>query len=202
MEIEPNDTLATATKVGIAKGVVGFTGAVIPYDAAYAEQAFSGVDFLVAFTEESGQRNMAALLLGPPAGSISAVDAGAFEAWQRRSKAGGDRGRPAPLPEAMVVANAPKLLPLSPSPFGFGVRIQAADASTPPGSQYHVAFVSDAPEGLSGALDLATTLIHSQRGRQAQEVLQLAEARFGQSPQLHELRALKAESEKLAAGSP
>ena len=201
MEIEPNDTLLGATRVGIAKAVVGFTGAAVPYNATFAEHAFSGVDFLVAYSEDNAGRSMSAVLVGPPSGSISAVDAGAFEAWERKFKASPERGRWL-LPEPLTVSSVPKLLPLSSSSVGFGVRIQATDFSVRPGSPYSVAFISDGPEGMSGALDLANGLLRANRAREAQEVLRLTEARLPQSAQLTKLRALRSESEKLATGSP
>jgi serine/threonine protein kinase len=201
-EVEPNDTLATATRVGMGKAVLGFTGAAVPYKASFAEQAFSGVDFLVAYTEDTAPRAMAAILIGPPAGAIAAVDAAAFEAWQRKSNAAKELGKHTPLPEPILVAKQPKLLSLSPSSVGFGLRIQAADSSVRPGSQYAVAFVSDGPEGMAGALDLASFLLRRNRAREGHDVLRLAESRFPQSPQLAKLRALQGESKKLVSEAP
>jgi len=202
VEVEPNDTLATATRVGIGKAVAGFTGAAIPYSPTFADQAFSGVDFLLAYTEDSSPRAMAAILIGPPAGAIAVVDAAAFEFWQQKASASAESGKALQLPEPLLVSDQPKLLPLSASSFGFGVRVQAADASVRPGSEYSVAFVSDGPDGMAGAIDLARSLMHRSRGREGHEVLRLAESRFPQSPQLAELRRLRSESEKLVSGSP
>ncbi len=197
MEVEPNDTLATATRVGIGKAVMGFTGAAVPYNANFADQTFSSVDFLVAFTEDSSPKSMSAIIVGPPGGSIGVLDAASFETWQKKSKAAAESGKPVSLPELVLVSDQPKLILLSLSSVGFGVRIQSADPSLRAGSPYAVAFVSDGPEGMAGALDLAKSLLRSNRARQGQEVLKLAESRFPQTPQLAQLRAMKSESEKL-----
>jgi serine/threonine-protein kinase len=198
VEVEPNDTLQTATRLGIGKAAVGFTGAAVPYDASYAEQAFSSVDFLVAYTEGAPPHSMAAILIGPPVGAIAVVDAAAFEGWQKRAA---NAGKPPALPEPTLVSEQPRMLTLAASSMGFGVRVQAADASVRPGSQYALAFISDGPEGIAGALDLARWLMRRGRGRESQDVLRLAQLRFPQSPQLAELRALQTESEKVVSGA-
>jgi hypothetical protein len=197
MEVEPNDTLATATRVGMGKAVLGFTGAAVPYNATFADQTFSAVDFLVAFTEDGSPKSMGAIIVGPSGGSIGVLDAASFETWQRKAKAAAEFGRPLSMPELVLVSDQPKLVSLSLSSVGFGVRVQSADAALRPGSPYAVAFVSDGPEGMAGALDLARSLLGAGRARQGQEVLRLAESRFPQTPQLAQLRAMKSESEKV-----
>jgi serine/threonine-protein kinase len=197
MEVEPNDTLATATRVGMGKAVLGFTGAAVPYNATFADQTFSAVDFLVAFTEDGSPKSMGAIIVGPSGGSIGVLDAASFETWQRKAKAAAEFGRPLSMPELVLVSDQPKLVSLSLSSVGFGVRVQSADAALRPGSPYAVAFVSDGPEGMAGALDLARSLLRAGRARQGQEVLRLAESRFPQTPQLAQLRAMKSESEKV-----
>src|SRR5260370_28126348 len=95
---------------------------------------------------------MAAIIVGPPGGSIGVLDAASFETWQKKFKAAAESGRPASLPELVLVSDQPKLLLLSPSSVGFGVRIQSADPSLRARSPYAVAFVSDGPEGMAGGL--------------------------------------------------
>jgi len=199
VEVEPNDTLETSTKVGIAKPVVGFTGAVIPYNATFAEQPFSSVDFFVAYSGTKRTESMAAIAVGPLAGSIALVDAAVFEAWQNKSKSLGDSAPPPPLPEPAMVSDRPKLIPLTYSSQGFGVRIQAAGNETRPGSQYSIAFIHDGPEGLASAIDLAKTLRDRKRVKDSQEVLRLAEERFPGSPQLAQVRQLKLEGDPVVS---
>ncbi len=200
MEVEPNDSLETATQVGIAKPLFGFTGAVIPYNATFAEQRFSSVDFLVAYTGAKRPDSMAAIAVNPLAGSIAVVDAAAFEGWQKKSKSLAESGQRVPLPSPLLVSDRPRLITLGVSSQGFGVRIQAVGSETRPGSQYSVAFIHEGVDGLASAIDLARILRERKRVKESQEVLRLAEEKFPRSPQVALVRQLQLEGEQLVSG--
>jgi len=188
IEIEPNDTLETATMVEADQPVVGFTGTAIPYNASMAEQPFSSPDFFVLASKPETLELVAAVVTGVPRGSLLAVDAGAFEVWERQLKELPPGSAQSRLPIAHVVADAPKLIPLSRSSRGFGVRIQAADGVRP-GSQYGVAFATDGPEGLGGAIVLASTLERQGRIEEERHLLELVDQEFSRSSQIPKIRA-------------
>jgi serine/threonine-protein kinase len=197
-EIEPNDTLETATPVAMGRAIVGYTGAAVPYTPSMADQIFSSVDFLVAQTPNPPPSSMVAIVAAPPSGALYVVNSADFEAWQRKVKELGNLSRASAFfPAPIQVSGMPRLINMTRSSHGFGVRIQAANADTRPGSQYAVAFVSDGTDGLAGAVDLAKTLLQHQRFKETREVLRLMEERFPQSsPQLSDLGAVLAEKEK------
>jgi serine/threonine-protein kinase len=200
VEVEPNDTLESASRVAIGKAIFGFTGAAIPYTETFAEQVFSSPDFLVADLEgKSPTQPVFALAVPPRAGPIAVVDSAAFEAWLNKSKKPRADGRPRPpLPEPTVVSQEPKLIGLLAYSQGFGVRIQAADPSFHPGAQYAVAFVTEGETGLSSAIDLVRILARRGRMPEAQAVIRLVESRFVHSPQLAELRSIQLNNASIA----
>jgi serine/threonine-protein kinase len=203
MEIEPNDTLDTATIVDPAKPVVGFTGAAIDYNAAMLEQPFSSTDFFVLGTTAPFPDVAAAVVVGPVDGSLSVVDAGAFETWDRRAKEATANGAAQPhLPMPQIVSDTPKLIPLSRSSRGFGVRVQSAAGTVRPGSQYAVAFITDGPQGLAGAISLASSLENQGRVQEERRLLELVDQQFSRSTQIPQIRALLASQGKTSEPPP
>jgi hypothetical protein len=198
LEAEPNDTLETASRIAIGRAAFGFTGAAIPYTETFAEQVFSSPDFLVADLESKSSQAVSAIVVPPRSGPIAVVDATAFEAWLSKSKKLRSDGQAAPpLPQPILVSQAPKLVSLTASSQGFGIRVQAADASLHPGAQYAVAFVTESPNGLASAIDLVRILARRGRAAEAAAVVRLGESRFAQSPQLAELRSVHLGAENL-----
>ena len=193
IEIEPNDTLQTATVVPIGKAMLGFTGAVVPYIPTHAEQRFSSPDFFVAEVPDPAPKSVAALILAPPGGGLTVVDASAFEFWEAKSKLSLEPGQAEPaLPTPSMVSGRPGLIGLTRSSRGFAIRLQVSDGSVPSGSRYALAFVSDAPDGLASAVQLANWLVQQDRANESEDVLRLVEERFAQSTQIPQIRALLA----------
>jgi hypothetical protein len=193
IEIEPNDTLKTATVVPIGKAMLGFTGAVVPYSPTQAEQSFSSTDFFVAEVPVPAPKSVAALILAPPGGGLTVVDGSAFEFWEAKSKLQLEPGQVGPaLPTPSTVSGKPNLIGLNRSSRGFAIRVQGADSSVPPGSRYALAFVSDAPDGLASAVQLANWLVQQDRAPESEDLLRLVEERFAQSTQIPQIRALLA----------
>jgi hypothetical protein len=198
LEAEPNDTLETASRIAIGRAAFGFTGAAIPYTETFAEQVFSSPDFLVADLESKSSQAVSAMVVPPRSGPIAVVDAAAFEAWLSKSKKLRSDGHAAPpLPQPILISQAPKLVSLTASSQGFGIRVQAADGSLHPGAQYAVAFVTESPNGLASAIDLVRILARRGRAAEATAAVRLVESRFAQSPQLAELRSVQLGAENL-----
>jgi hypothetical protein len=91
-----------------------------------------------------------------------------------------------------MVTDTPKLIPLSRSSRGFGVRVQSVAGTVRPGSQYAVAFITDGPQGLAGAIALASTLEKQNRLKEERHLLELVEQQFSRSTQIPQIRALLA----------
>ncbi len=193
IEIEPNDTLQTATLVPVGKAMLGFTGAPVPYSPTQAEQPFSSPDFFLAEVPHPAPKLVAALVLAPPGGTLAVVDSSAFELWGAKSTLPLETGQAElALPTPSKVSGKPLLIGLARSSRGFGIRVQGADASVPPGSRYALAFISDAPDGLASAVQLANWLVQQDRASEGNDLLQLVEERFAQSTQIPQIRALLA----------
>jgi len=192
IEIEPNDALETATVVEADQPVVGFTGTAISYSASMAEQLFSSPDFFILAGKHEAPESAAAVVIGVLDGSLLAVDAGAFEFWERRAKESPPGSEQPRLPTPYVVADRPTLIPLTRCSRGFGVRIQTTDGAVRPGSQYGVAFITDGPEGLGGAIALASMLDRQGRIQEERHLLELVDQQFSRSTQIPKIRALLA----------
>jgi hypothetical protein len=188
LEVEPNDRLEAATVVPPGSAVVGFTGAPAAYDATMAQLDLSGADFL-AVEPGNASGPAWALVVPPVEGKLLAVDAGEFDAWTRKIAAYQEGLAPPRIPAALTVAR-PELIALTESPRGRAVRLQA-EAATPPGARYAVAFVTGGPDGLSGAMELVRALEGAGRSAEADAVVRLAERAVPRAPQLAELKALR-----------
>jgi len=170
-----------------------FTVAVVPYSPTHAEQPFSSPDFFLAEVPHPEPKSVAALILAPPGGALAVVDSSAFELWEAKSALPLDPGQVGiALPTPSTASGKPLLIGLTRSSRGFGIRVQGADGSVPPGSRYALAFVSDAPDGLASAVQLANWLVQQDRASEGQDLLRLVEERFAQSTQIPQIRALLA----------
>jgi hypothetical protein len=198
LEREPNDTLAQAMVVEPGEVITAFTGAVQPYERAWAEQTFSSTDCFLAHVtpqKNGGDPPVAAIVLPPATGRLAVIDAGELEAWRASD-------RKQNLPKAMLLQGKVGVLPLSVSTRGRAVRIQPVDPTVEAGQGYRVAFVDGEPQGLAAALTLAHALAAEHHVREAAGMLRQVMRLFPGSPQLADLKALLGSAELASAPAP
>ncbi len=89
---------------------------------------------------------------------LGLINARLYETWEKLRASGTTPLAKASSPPKLVeVSREPKLIPLSPAGARRMLRVQGAEG-TPPGSQYRLAFLTNAENGLAGAIDLARLL--------------------------------------------
>ncbi|MHB8879414.1 MAG: serine/threonine protein kinase, partial [Myxococcaceae bacterium] len=203
LEVEPNDTLALATECGLGKPVTGYTGAPVPYPPPRSQglSTFSAVDFLLA-SPAAPVGAVSAIVVAPAGGKLQVIDAATYETWDvKAAVAAKDPGlKPLPHKPGTVVGAEPELVSLGESSKGYGLRVQpSSEGAPPPGSVYQVAFITDGPTGLAGAIALASNLGDSGRAAERTAVLKLAATAFPDSPQVADVRSLLEQSEPARA---
>jgi serine/threonine-protein kinase len=183
VEVEPDDSIQAATPVRAEQSASGFTGAAVAWKAALVMQDLSSTaDFYVLQDAPDGA--VAAVVVPPEEGKLAVLDAAEYEHW--RAEMSHPTVDP-PLPEAVVAAGKPALVPLKAAERR-GVRIQPLPP-TPAGTLYKVVFVTGQAGGLSAALELARTLDAEGRRADAAGVLKLVASAFAESPQVAEVKA-------------
>ena len=183
VEVEPDDSLQTATMVRPEQTASGFTGAPVAWKAPLVMQdLMSTADFYALQDAPDGA--VAAVVVPPEEGKLAVLDAAEYERWRTGMRHAGENP---PLPEAVVASGKPALVALKATERR-GVRIQPLPP-TPPGTPYKVVFVTGRPGGLSAALELARTLDAEGRRPDAAGVLKLVASAFAESPQLAKVKA-------------
>ncbi|HZN91582.1 MAG TPA: serine/threonine-protein kinase [Myxococcales bacterium] len=182
VEVEPDDSLETATLVRKDEPVTGMTGAAVEWEAAMVMQELSTADFFELKDAPGGV--VAAVVVPPAEGKLAALDAAEYEAWRAEMR---HAGANPPLPEAVTASGKPVLVPLKAADRR-AVRIQPLPP-TPAGTSYKVVFVTGRAGGLSAALELARVLDAEGRREDAAGVLRLVASAFAESPQVAEVKA-------------
>jgi serine/threonine-protein kinase len=203
LEVEPNDTPETATRLPPGKSLLAFSGASIPYSADVLAQPLSSGDFFTVAKEAAADVATSVIIVPPPTGTLLATDVVELDAYRTRlirapAAAKGRKGRQkgAELPPTVAISGKPELVPLGHSSRKTSVRIQPAERNAPaPGAAYGVAFVTAEEKGLDGALMLARWLLRQGRGEELPALVQLLEKAFPDSPQLTELKELPTQSQ-------
>ncbi|HVE81583.1 MAG TPA: protein kinase [Myxococcales bacterium] len=182
VEVEPDDSVETATPVRAEAVVTAFTGAAVAWKAPLVMQELSAADFFALQDAPDGA--VAAVVVPPAEGKLAALDAAEYERW--RSELRHAASNP-PMPEAVLASGAAALVPLKAADRR-AVRVQPLPP-TPAGTAYRVAFVTGQAGGLSAALELARALDAEGRRQDAAGVLKLVASAFAESPQVAEVRA-------------
>jgi len=183
VEVEPDDSLQTATMVRPEQTASGLTGAPVAWQAPLVMQdLMSTADFYALQDAPDGA--VAAVVVPPEEAKLAVLDAAEYERWRAGMRHAGENP---PLPEAVVASGKPALVPLKAAERR-GVRLQPLPP-TPAGTPYKVVFVTGRPGGLSAVLELARTLDAEGRRPEAAGVLKLVASAFSESPQLAEVKA-------------
>ncbi|MFZ5471652.1 MAG: protein kinase domain-containing protein [Myxococcota bacterium] len=195
LEKEPNDTLTQAGAYATHRAVTAFTGAPLrhPGNAAELDRPgapyFSSVDVLFADVKDS-ETKVSALVVPPAGGALAVVDAGLYETWSLKvSNTQDPSSRTEALRPVRQVERKPELMELSSASRGYGVRV-LPPSPTEAGARYQVAFLTNGPNGLAGAIDLARVLESEGRLEERHAALKLAADSFPSSPQVADVRAL------------
>ncbi len=191
-ETEPNDTELTAQPLPLTRALTGFAAARVPeldrLSGVRPDAPFSAADWFRV--DAPAQETVTVAVVPPERGSLLVLDGAAWESW-RQKKAASPRSV-LPLPEAVVVKGAPRLVELKALP-GVPRRLRVLpDGDTLAGATYQLAAMSSGDNGLAGLFDLARMLSEQNRPEARRQLLEAVEKELASSPELPRVKeALK-----------